>query len=364
MLHSPGVSIPAREPADTEWVSRADATDDDPLLSPYAPKHARARSVQRPDGLSARGNMDLADDTASLQPGHQSSMREHPAPRLDEGDPDFERLEASLRWLQRQEAATRPVREMRPAPALERQAAARYPRGERAGFRSPPLPEPEFMPPPPSGASGRAWRWLLLALIGAGAAAPMLYYLLSDHVWPMSESEPSQLASSAGGADAPRPIRQEETAPFGSRDKESGTSIVPPTSFRQAKTLPAWPAGPSSAVESAAPPSATDDAKALPPSSPARVLDAEQIALLVKQGEQLVAAGDLGAARIVFQRAAEGGDVAAAVALAATYDPTVLARLGVVGIEGDVEKARSWYQKAEGMGSAEAARRLRILAKQ
>jgi TPR repeat protein len=84
----------------------------------------------------------------------------------------------------------------------------------------------------------------------------------------------------------------------------------------------------------------------------------------MKQGEQLVAAGDLVAARIVFQRAAEGGDVAGAVALAATYDPTVLTSLGVVGIEGDVEKARGWYQKAESMGSAEATRRLRILAKQ
>jgi hypothetical protein len=362
VLRSSKVSIPAREQAETEWGSRADPGDDDPLLSPYAPKHARARSAQRPDGLSAHGAIDLPDDTASLQPAHQSPMREQPAPRLDEGDPDLERLEASLRWLQRQEAATRPTR---PAPAFERHAAARYPHQERAGFRSPPLPEPEFMPPPPSGASGRPWRWLLLTLIGAGAAAPMLYYFASDRLGPAFESAPSQLARSTRGSEAPRSIRRDEAAPIASRDDESGTSIVPPTSFRRANTLPALPAGPSSAVESAAPPpSAAGDAKAAPPSSPVRVLDPEQIALLVKQGEQLVAAGDLVAARVVFQRAAESGDVAAAVALAATYDPTVLARLGVVGIDGDVEKARSWYRKAESMGSAEATRRLRILAKQ
>ena len=365
MLRSHGASIPAREQADIEWGSRADAGDDDPLLSPYAPKHARARSAQRPDGLSAHGSTDLPDDTASLQPAHQSPMREQPASRLDDGDPDFERLEASLRWLQRQEAATRPTREIRPAPAFERHAAVRYPHGERAGFRSPPLPEPEFMPPPPSGPSGRPWRWLLLILIGAGATAPMLYYFASDRLGPAPEPAPSQLARSDRGSEAPRSIRRDEVAPIASRDDESGTSIVPPTSFRRANAPPASPAGPSPAVESAAPPpSAAGDAKAVPPSSPVRVLDPEQIALLVKQGEQLVAAGDLVAARVVFQRAAESGDVGAAVALAATYDPTVLTRLGVVGIDGDVEKARSWYRKAESMGSAEATRRLRILAKQ
>ena len=84
--------------------------------------------------------------------------------------------------------------------------------------------------------------------------------------------------------------------------------------------------------------------------------------LLIKQGEQFIAAGDVVTARIVFQRAAEAGDPNAAVALGATYDPTVLARLGVVGMGADVEKARTWYQKAESLGSPEAARRLKILA--
>jgi hypothetical protein len=36
----------------------------------------------------------------------------------------------------------------------------------------------------------------------------------------------------------------------------------------------------------------------------------------------------------------------------------------VIGIEGDVEKARNWYQEAERLGSAEATRRLRNLARQ
>jgi hypothetical protein len=102
-----------------------------------------------------------------------------------------------------------------------------------------------------------------------------------------------------------------------------------------------------------------------PPPAPApvtRTLDSDAIALLVKQGEQLVATGDLVAARTVFQRAAEAGDAYAAMALGATFDPNVLAKLGVLGMGANVEKARSWYQRAETLGSQEATQRLSVLA--
>jgi TPR repeat protein len=85
------------------------------------------------------------------------------------------------------------------------------------------------------------------------------------------------------------------------------------------------------------------------------VLDPEEIKLLMKQGEQLIAAGEL-------RRAADAGDANAAMALGATYDPNVLARLGVVGVSAEVEKARSWYQKAETLGSPDARRQLDLLA--
>ena len=97
--------------------------------------------------------------------------------------------------------------------------------------------------------------------------------------------------------------------------------------------------------------------------TPVRTLDAEQIRLLVEQGEKYIAAGDVVAARTIFQRAAEAGDATAALALAATYDPIVLAKLGVMGMGADVEKARAWYQMAESYGSAEASQRLLVLNK-
>jgi TPR repeat protein len=97
-------------------------------------------------------------------------------------------------------------------------------------------------------------------------------------------------------------------------------------------------------------------------STAVRVLDPEEIELLMKKGEQFLAAGDVVTARIAFQRAAEAGDGNATVALGATYDPTELAKLAVVGISADVAKARSWYQKAEKLGSSEARGRLDVLA--
>jgi TPR repeat protein len=92
------------------------------------------------------------------------------------------------------------------------------------------------------------------------------------------------------------------------------------------------------------------------------VLGQAEIDLLVKQGQQLVAAGDFVTARLVFQRAAEAGNAIAALALGASYDPVVLASMGVRGVDADVGKARAWYQKAKDFGEPEATRRLDVLA--
>jgi hypothetical protein len=99
-----------------------------------------------------------------------------------------------------------------------------------------------------------------------------------------------------------------------------------------------------------------------PPAPAVRRLDAEEIAALIKRGEEFVANGDLAAARLMLQRAAEAQDARAALALAATYDPSVLAQLGIRGPAGDAAMARAWYEKAKEFGSDEASRRLELLA--
>jgi TPR repeat protein len=91
-------------------------------------------------------------------------------------------------------------------------------------------------------------------------------------------------------------------------------------------------------------------------------LDPEVIASLLRRADALIASGDVAAARLVLRRAADAGDAGAAMALAGTYDPANLAKLGVHGIVPDLAMARSWYEKARTFGSAEAPQRLEMLA--
>jgi hypothetical protein len=94
--------------------------------------------------------------------------------------------------------------------------------------------------------------------------------------------------------------------------------------------------------------------------SPARQHDAAEIAQMVKRGAELMANGDIAAARLMYQRAAEAGEASAAFALAETYDPQVLAK---GGIPADMALAQTWYAKARDLGSAEAPERLERLAR-
>jgi hypothetical protein len=79
----------------------------------------------------------------------------------------------------------------------------------------------------------------------------------------------------------------------------------------------------------------------------------------MKLGIELMAAGDIAAARTMFERVAEAGDAAGAFALAETYDPTVLRAMPLRGgITPDAGQARRWYEKARDMGSSTATERL------
>ena len=91
-------------------------------------------------------------------------------------------------------------------------------------------------------------------------------------------------------------------------------------------------------------------------------LDPEEIATLVKRGQDFIANGDLASARLVLRRAAEGGDAQAALLLGSTFDPATFERLKVLGSAPDPVQARAWYQRAADLGSAEAVRRLEPLA--
>jgi hypothetical protein len=94
-----------------------------------------------------------------------------------------------------------------------------------------------------------------------------------------------------------------------------------------------------------------------------RPLDAAEVAMLVKRGQDYLKMGDIVSARLVLRRAVAVRDAQAAFTLGASFDPAVLAELGVLGFAPDAAQARAWYQQAAEFGSTEASRRIERLAK-
>jgi hypothetical protein len=67
---------------------------------------------------------------------------------------------------------------------------------------------------------------------------------------------------------------------------------------------------------------------------------------LLARAKALLGQGNIGAARVVLERAAETGSAQATFALAETYDPNVLLTWRTYGTRGDVKKARELYARA------------------
>ncbi len=88
--------------------------------------------------------------------------------------------------------------------------------------------------------------------------------------------------------------------------------------------------------------------------------DAE-VMRLVARASALLGQGDISAARIVLERAAETGSAQASFALAETYDPLMLPKWGTFGTRGDATKARDLYARAQAGGIKEAKERFEAL---
>jgi hypothetical protein len=139
-----------------------------------------------------------------------------------------------------------------------------------------------------------------------------------------------------------------------SPDTAASTPELTPSTAK----LPAAPsAGPTLA---AAPAPTTPDAAvttapfAADPSTAKPRLSAADAAAFLARGDALFSAGDVDAARLFYQRAAEAGEAEAAIRLGETFDPTFLDHLHLRGIPGNVEAALTWYRRARDLGSAEA----------
>jgi hypothetical protein len=119
---------------------------------------------------------------------------------------------------------------------------------------------------------------------------------------------------------------------------------------------------PKSGTPSAMRASRLDRSDIVLPGSATAKLSPERMARLVGRGVGFLKDGDFAAARLMLRLPADAGDASAALLLGATYDPAVLAELGVFGLRPDRAAARAWYQRARNYGSAEASRRIERLA--
>ncbi|MHC2623641.1 hypothetical protein ACVIW2_005673 [Bradyrhizobium huanghuaihaiense] len=98
------------------------------------------------------------------------------------------------------------------------------------------------------------------------------------------------------------------------------------------------------------------------PPEPAKTLDADTLAGLMTRARRLISVGDIAAARLLLERAANAKDATAALLLAQTYDPAVLGTSDARSIIPDAAAARDWYQRAASLGSTEARKRLAQLS--
>jgi hypothetical protein len=328
-------------------------------------------------------------------------------------DIDLQRLEESVRRLQREAAVSRlrPPADEQPMGHEAGDARVQRRRSDTYidGYRVPPSLQPEVLTPPAEFREGNGRLWTVLSmLIASAVAAPIAYYFAaggsspsSDQRLASAESRPTVETLTVTAPTIPaRPPRAQERvdvaavpetpppvttvprrAPGAQAPQPPAAALPPPAPQPPAPQPPAQRVErtppvqtvertppPAQRVERAPPPPAQNVERAAAPApiieraQPARTLDPAEVDVLVKQGQQFVAAGDFVTARLVFQRAAEAGNAAAALALGASYDPVVLSRLGVRGVDADVGKARAWYQKAKDFGAPDADRRLSTLA--
>ena len=78
---------------------------------------------------------------------------------------------------------------------------------------------------------------------------------------------------------------------------------------------------------------------------------------LVRRGDELLALGDVVAARRFYERAAATGSARAAARAGTTYDPAFFLEAGLRGITPNPNKAADWYRKAIDHGDVAAQER-------
>jgi hypothetical protein len=172
--------------------------------------------------------------------------------------------------------------------------------------------------------------------------------------------------AAASGAPAPPAMAPTAAAP---PVAESPVAVTPPPVAAPPVAGPpvAVPpvAGPPAAPAAIRTPPVPAPAPAAPPLPAATrlapTMSSSAVEAARRRGEALVALGDISGARRFLERAALSGSGAAALAMAETFDPQVLAERGVMGLPPDRTAALTWYRRALELGMTEAAPRIATL---
>src|SRR5260370_19868006 len=187
----------------------------------------------------------------------------------------------------------------------------------------------------------------ILTVISAASAAAMVLALFSvdatravivSAAASFAEAPPNQLS-----APPPEPVQTVALAPSAGTDLPSRDEIA---------------AAYQAAIKSLVAVAETPATPAVPAPPPARHLDPDEIAALLKRAKGLLANGDIASARLLLERAADAREADAALLLARTYDPAVLGTGDVRSVTPDPARARNWYRKAAEFGSSDAQARV------
>jgi hypothetical protein len=367
------VRMPLRRVSDDSSTSGADKGASQPDRIASVPDHVRAGALDQSADRASDDQARLAKPLqgASLQGAslQAASLQATSLPAATEGDAELERLRKCL-WALHEEIETLPrATQLPPIPGLPLLDASMTPSAPGAIDPATRIPTLSRQRP------RRALSAFRLFLIAGAVAVPIGgYYGAGSFARLVDEFDTAALSSIDAQRvallhlpGAVRGPRATENIPSGSEAERALEALRPTTGL---ENKPAEDGASSSQPPQGAEamPRAGEPGITAPPvdeapsqSDAAIVLDPEEIKPLIDRGRQFFDAGDVAAARLLFNRAAIAGDVTASVAMGTTYDPAVLGSRGVRGILADPQKARSWYEKAAELGSAEGLRLLKAL---
>lgn len=215
----------------------------------------------------------------------------------------------------------------------------------------------------------------IIAGVGALALAAGLAYLVSErhetkpgadsvatNVTPAPPLDRRSASTPSAPARVDPPVEPPRAAPpEPARDAGSTPSAIPTQTTQEPAQPTASPPEQSRVARTEPEPTRPT---AAPPSSPspgATPAPSAEVAGLLKRARELIEVGDIGAARLLLERAASANEGTALFALAETYDPAMLTRWRVQGVRPNVDRARALYQKALDRGVSQAQERLAAL---